>query len=103
MVNQGSVNHPALVVQAPLLLVLLEEVLLISRWCPFWYGWRYYRVGRVDEGSVVNTIIFLGWKDEPKIDVLASSNVDLDQRCVRCQELVVLLDGGVVRLACMLG
>ena len=47
--------------------------------------------------------VFLGQKDEPKVAVLTSAEVALGQCCICCQELMYLLDGGVVGLVCMLG
>ena len=50
-----------------------------------------------------DAIIFLGRKDEPKVAVLASTEVALDGRRVRHQELVCILDGGVVQLSHVIG
>ena len=52
MVLQGSVDHPAIVVLAPLLLVLSEKALLLPGRRPFWDSCRSYLVGRADKGGV---------------------------------------------------
>ena len=63
----------------------------------------FYRVGQAKKGGVGNTIVLLGREAEPEVGVLTSSKVALDRRHVHHQELVALLDGGVVGLDRMLG
>ena len=60
-------------------------------------------VGREDEGGSGYSFIFFGWEYEAKVAVLASAEVAFDRHHVRRQELMGLLDYGVVRLVRVLG
>ena len=53
--------------------------------------------------GVGNTRILLGWEYNPEVVFLPSDEVALDRCRVFPQDLVSLLDGGVVCLARMLG
>ena len=44
----------------------------------------------------------IGQKDDPEVAVLTYSEVDHDRYRVFCQMFVYLLDGRVLRLACVL-
>ena len=103
MVLQGSVDHPALVVPAPPLLVLSEEALLIPWRRPFWDGCRSSSVRQADKGGVGDMIVLLGRKEKIKVAVFTSAKVVLDQRRVCHQELMALLYGRVVGLASVPG
>ena len=63
---------------------------------------RSARVGREDEGGSGFSCILFGREDEAEVAVLASAEVALDEGRVCRQELMGLLDGGVVRLASVL-
>ena len=76
-----------------------EDALLFCGRRPCWELCRSSRVGRADKGGAGDVRIFLGRKDELEVAVLTSANVALDGCCVHCQELMCLLDGGIVRLS----
>ena len=78
LVLQGIVYHPSLVVLALILLVFLEEAFLLPSWIPCWDGCCSFRVRRAIEGSVGDASVLIGQKDESKVAVLTSTEVDLD-------------------------
>ena len=82
MVLQVGVYHPALVVQAPLLLEFSEEALLLPGRLPFSYGCRSSWVVRAYKRGIRDTSVLIGTKDKPKVAVFLSSKVSLGQRCV---------------------
>ena len=78
--------------------MLAEDALLLHGRRPCWDLCRYYRVGWEEGGGTVDTSILIGQEDESEVAFLASVEVALDGCHVCRQELVGLLDGGVVRL-----
>ena len=103
MVFNVSVNHPVLVVPAPLLLVLSEEAILLPERRPLWYVCSFFSVRRAEKGGVVDMSVLLGHKDKLEVAVLPSSKVALDRLRVHHQELMALLYGGLVVLDRILG
>ena len=83
--------------------MILEEALILPGRRPLWYSCCSSRVGQANGGGVRYASILLGQKDVPEVAVLTSTEVDLDQRCIQHQDLMYLLDGGVVGIECMLG
>ena len=61
------------------------------------------RVGREDEGGIVDAIVLLGREDEVDVAILAPAKVALNGRHVLNQEFVGLLYYDVVQLAGVLG
>ena len=59
LVLERGVNHPALVVYEPLLLLLSEEALLLPGRLPCWYGCRSSQIGWADKESARDSSIFL--------------------------------------------
>ena len=78
-------------------------MLLLPGRRPLWDGCRSYRVGLAEKGGVSNTIILIWRKDDPEVAVLPSAKIALDQHHILRQELVKLLDDGVVRLSHVIG
>ena len=103
LVFEGSFNHPALVIDSEILLVLSEEALLLPRRHPLWDGFRYSRVGRAHEGGVLGLGIFIGRKDNIEVPVIPSAEGAIYRRRVIFQELVKFLDHCVIRIYRVLG
>ena len=93
---EGGVHCRALVVHTTHLLVLSEDALILLRRRPWWDGYHSSWVGWVDEGGCREAGIPFAWEDNIKVAVLASTKGTLTQLHVHCQELVSLLDGGIV-------
>ena len=64
---------------------------------------RAARVGREDEGGSGYACILLGQEDEAEVAVMASAKVALGGRRIFHQELMCILDGGLVRLVGVFG
>ena len=103
LVLEGRVDGPVLVVHPSLLSVFVEDSLLLCWRCLCWDVCRSAWVGQEDEGGSRYLFILFGREDEAEVAVLASAEVAFNGRRVRHQELMVLLDDGVVRIAKVLG
>ena len=103
MVLEVQVNDPVLVIHPSLLSVLAEECILLCGRRPCWDVCRVDRVGREDKCGSGYAYILFGREDESKVAVFASAKVALDGRRIFRQELMCLLDGGLVWLAEVLG
>ena len=99
MVLEGQVDGPVLSVQLSLIRVFSKNSLLLRGRRPCWNVCRADSVGREDKGGSGYACILFGLEDESEVAVLASYNVALDGRRVFRQELMFLLDGGVVRIS----
>ena len=103
MVLEGRVNGPAIFVQPYLLRVFAEDYFILCGLRPCWDVCYLDRVRREEKGGSGYVCILFGREDEAEVAVLASTKVTLNRRRVHCQELMDLLDGGVVRLVEVLG
>ena len=92
MVFGGGIYHPALLVYAALLLVFLDEALLLPGQRPFWEGFCYSQVWRLEEGGIRNLIVLLGQKYKPEVPVLPSAKATLI-RCRVCRQELMNLFG----------
>ena len=82
-----------------LFFVLLGDALFLSDWRQLLFSCCSSWVGCSDKWGGCDAIILLGWKYEAKVSVLPASDGSLVQCRVFRQELVRLLDGGVVGLS----
>ena len=98
LVFEGHVDHPAIVINSPLLLVFSEEALLLPGRRTCWDGCRFDQIRWVDEEVVRNLSVLLGWKYKPEVAILISSKVALGQHRVFRPELVAIFDWRVIRL-----
>ena len=103
LVLKDGVNHHALVVIVTLLFGFSEEALLLPGRRRCQNGCLSSQFGQTDEGGVKDVSILIGQKNETNAAVWTSDKVPLNRRRVIYQELMYLLDGSVVLLACMLG
>ena len=83
--------------------MLPEEEFLLPGWRTCWYGSCSSWFRRKYEGVVVDTIVLLGRKDDPEVDVFPYTKVAINRICVRHKELLALLDGGVVGIDHVIG
>ena len=77
LVLEGGINHPTLIIYAPLLLVFLEEEIILPGQRLYWDGLCSSQIGRDDKGGVDNTSVLIRWMDDPEVDVMPYAKVAL--------------------------
>ena len=103
MVAEGGVNITTLVVLSPLLRVLSYAILLVKGGCPRKNGGSLTGVGWADKGDLADERILSHNQNDPKVAIMSPSTETLDQRHIRGEETMDVLDGHVVQFTWLLG